>query len=546
MRIILVLLSILFIAGCQLRPPQGMEKVDCSVSKASQTCLLEPVKAVEPSVPSPDENAAGEAPIVNIDTYAVPGMPSLPEPVDAYLDEESVVPYHGDFPLSDHKRVDKLIVRYTGSQRRTFSRWLIRSGRYIPKIQMVFASEGIPLDLSYLAMIESGFNVRAYSWANAAGPWQFIEQTGQIYGLENNWWQDSRLDLEKSTHAAARHLKYLHKRFDGDWYLAVAAYNAGGGKVRRAVKASKSRDFWTLVDGDVLREETKNYLPKLLATLHIVKNLKQYGFADLDFDTPLNYETITLDSTTDLEIIANFAGVSYEQLKELNPELKRWCTPPGETSYQLHVPFGTAGQIMKQYALLPAEDRARYHRYQIKSGDTLLGLAKKYRIQVDDIIALNKIKNPRAIQIGTNLILPLKEGHTILPQNVRGDSYVRSYRTEYKVRSGDSLWSIARRFSVSEKQLRVWNRLGWSNMLRPGQVLKVSAAGKTRVASTSKKSTPTRKLVYKVVPGDTLWGIGRQFDVATEQIMRWNDLSEKHVLRPGQTLTLLVASSTQG
>lgn len=551
MKRILIILILLILAGCQTLVPQTV-KQDTQLSPVTtNTCTLDPGEQEELTAPCETAGEGADKAIAQeetpaVETYSLPTMPNLPAPVGDYLDEVAVVPYHADFPLSSHQRVDKLIKSYTGPQRRTFSRWLIRSGRYISKIQMVFASEGIPLDLAYLAMIESGFNVRAYSWANAAGPWQFIEQTGRLYGLQNNWWLDSRLDLEKSTHAAARHLKYLHDRFDGDWYLAVAAYNAGGGKVRRAIKASDSRDFWTLVKGRVLREETKNYLPKLLATLHIVKNLEQYGFHDLEFDTPLSYETITLESSTDLEIIADFAGISYKELKELNPELKRWCTPPGEKNYQLHVPFGSAGRIMELYAQLPEEDRARYHRYQIKSGDTLLGLAKKYRIQVDDIIALNKIKNPRGIQIGTNLILPLKEGYTSLPKNASGDTYVRSYRKTYKVRSGDSLWSIARRFSVTEKQLRVWNRLGWSNMIKPGQVLTVSTSGNTRVAGKSQKSTPTRKLVYKVVPGDTLWGISRQFDVATEQIMRWNDLSEKHILKPGQILTLMVALSQQG
>ena len=473
LRSIFAVFLLLIFSGCQLQVPSGNEQTTQAASQMSTLCELAPVTLDQACPPAVTLVEDVDEPAVSA-TYMLPDIPDLPEAVGAYLDAERSVPYHGDFPLSYHSRVDKLIKRYTGSQRRTFSRWLVRSGRYISKIQMVFASEGIPLDLAYLAMIESGFNVRAYSWANAAGPWQFIEQTGRLYGLKNNWWLDSRLDLEKSTHAAARHLKYLHDRFDGDWYLAVAAYNAGGGKVRRAIKASDSRDFWTLVDGKVLREETKNYLPKLLATLHIVKNLDQYGFSDLDFDAPLNYETIALESTTDLEIIADFAGISYQKLKELNPELKRWCTPPGETDYQLHVPFGTAVQIMEQYAQLPKEDRASYSRYQIKSGDTLLGLAKKYHIQVDDIIALNKIKNPRSIQIGTNLILPLKEGYTKLPQNAQGDAYVRSYRKTYKVRSGDSLWSIAKRFSVTEKQLRVWNRLGWSNLLKPGQVLAVS------------------------------------------------------------------------
>ncbi len=458
--------------------------------------------------------------------------------------EPPKLPYYGDFPLSSHPRVDKLCNLYTGNARRTFGRWLERAGRYIPMIQQVFAEEGVPLDLAYLAMIESGFNVRAYSWAHAAGPWQFIESTAKLYGMENDWWQDQRCDIEKATHAAAQHLKYLHKRFDGDWYLAVAAYNAGGGKVRKAIRESDSRDFWALTDGKVLREETKNYLPKLIAALTIIKDLEGTGFTELDLSEPLAYEIVTIPSSTDLEVVARLCDAEYAQIKALNPSLKRWSTPPGVRDYQLKIPAGTAEQFQLMYAELPEDQRARYHRHQIKSGDTLGKLAKKYRIQIDDIITLNNIENPRALKIGTNLILPLQENFTSLPVDSLADNYQRSYRKTYTVRSGDSLWKIAKRFSVTEKQLRVWNRLGWSNMLRPGQKLAVSRPGKrTKVA---KKVGPAKKLVYQVRPGDTLWGIGRQFDIELDMIRIWNDLSSGHVLRPGQKLTLMVPASRQG
>lgn len=476
----------------------------------------------------------------------LPIAKNLPEPISEYLLANSLLPYSGDFPLSEHARVEKLVKRYSGTSKKMFGLWLERAGRYVPKIQMVFADEGVPLDLAYLAMIESGFNVRAYSWAHAAGPWQFIESTGRVYGLDNDWWQDGRLDLERSTRAAAKHLKYLHKRFDGDWYLAVAAYNAGGGKVRKAVRESGSRDFWVLTEGRVLQDETKDYLPKLLAALSIVKNLEAYGFANLDFSEPIEYETITLETSTDLEILAQFCGISYRELKDLNPELKRWCTPPGITNYQLRIPFGSSEQVSALYAQLPKDQRASYHRHQIKSGDTLQVMARKYRIRVDDIVALNNIKNPRALQIGQNLILPLKKGFSALPTNALEDSYVRSRRRTYKVRSGDSLWSIARRNNVTQKELRVWNKLGWSNLLRPGQVLAVSKPGVRAVAKAQPKKGPSRKLVYKVVPGDTLWDIGRQFDVATEEIRRWNELSHGQIIRPGQKLTLMVSASRQG
>ncbi|MCD6187421.1 MAG: LysM peptidoglycan-binding domain-containing protein [Desulfuromusa sp.] len=498
-----------------------------------------------PSQPLIEIAAEKKQPVVV--KYELPEVEPLPASLIEYLQSGPPLPYFGDFPLSQHPRVDKLIKRYSGSSKKMFAHWLKRAGRYVPKIQMIFADEGIPLDLAYLAMIESGFNVRAYSWAHAAGPWQFIESTGRIYGMKNDWWQDGRLDLEKSTRAAAKHLKYLHKRFDGDWYLAVAAYNAGGGKVSKAIRKSGSRDFWMLTQGHVLRNETKDYLPKLLAALSIVKNLEEYGFSDLKCYEPLEYETFTLETTTDLEIIAGFCGISYRELKDLNPELKRWCSPPGVIDYQLKVPFGYAEQVRVLYTQLPSHQRARYHRHQIKSGDTLQVIARKYKIRVNDIVALNKIKNPRALQIGHNLILPLREGFTSLPTNALADSYVRSRRRTYKVRSGDSLWSISRRNNVTQKELRVWNKLGWSNLLRPGQILAVSKPGVRVIAKKETKKAvkkgPSRKLIYKVVPGDTLWDIGRQFDVATEQIRRWNELSNGHILRPGQKLTLMVSAT---
>ncbi len=484
--------------------------------------------------------------VVVVPAMMIPAAEPLPESLNEYLYASPSLPYYGDIPLADHARIDRLLKYYSGSGKKMFSRWLERAGRYVPKIQMIFASEGVPLDLAYLAMIESGFNARAYSWAHAAGPWQFIESTGRLYGLKNDWWQDGRCDLEKSTRAAAKHLKYLHRRFDRDWYLAVAAYNAGGGKVRKAIRHRKSRDFWDLTTGKVLREETRNYLPKLLAALKIVRDLEGYGFTELKFDPLLEYVTINIPTTTDLELVAELCGVKYAEIKTLNPELKRWSTPPGVSNYQLRVPFGTAQKFYAGYAAVPADQRARYHRHQLKPGDTLLALAKKYRIRVDDIIALNKIKNPRALQIGDNLILPLKEGFTRLPVNELADNYQRSRRRIYKVRSGDSLWKIAQRFRVTERQLRVWNKLGWSNIIRPGQVLAVSTAGKRKVAKKVRKSGPTRKLVYQVKPGDTLWDIGRQFDVATEQIRNWNDLTQGHILRPGQKLTLLVSAARQG
>mgnify|MGYP002152373952 CR=1 FL=1 len=539
--LILFLLTALMTGGCQMTA--GHLGQDLSVEEPADdkpaTVVLSDkpasasVEKVPKNVPDPFLHSV------------VSAATTVPELVEQFLQQPPVLPYTGDLPLSEHPRVQYFLERYQGPQRRTLVSWLQRSGRYIPKIRLIFASEGVPLDLAYLAMIESGFNVRAYSWAHAAGPWQFIEGTGRIYGLENTWWHDDRLDLERSTRAAARHLKKLHQRFDGDWYLAIAAYNAGGGRVAQAIRASGSRDFWQLTKGTVLRRETIDYVPKLLAALHLIRDPQAYGFTDLELEDALDYETVMVDSVTDLEVIAELCGVEYQRIVDLNPALKRWSTPPGVGDYPVRVPVGTAERFNQGYATLSVDERVRYYRHQIAAGDTLLSLAKRYRIRVDDIIALNKIRNPRALQVGQNLILPLRQGYSRRPVESLADSYARSQRQRYTVKSGDSLWSISRRFGVTEKQLRVWNTLGWNDLLHPGQTLLVSATA-ARVAASKAGSRPTTKMVYQVAPGDTLWGIGRRFAVETDQIRDWNDLDPNHVLRPGQKLTLLVTADSQG
>lgn len=477
------------------------------------------------------------------DTLMLTGTDQSP-PDNEGLTTAATTPLY-DFPVVENDKVRYFIDYYTGRGRQVFTRWLQRSGRFVPMIQQIFADYGLPRDLAYLAMVESGFNERAYSWAHAVGPWQFIESTARGYGLTIDWWYDERRDFEKSTHAAARFLSDLYKRFDGDWYLAVAAYNAGGGKISRAIRMYDSRDFWTLSRGSFLQPETKNYVPKLLAVLMIAKQPEKYGFTGLDYLEPYAYDVVALPTETDLEIIARLSGTDYDAIKVLNPELKRWCTPPGIKGYEIRLPAGTRERFVERYAAMDPTERISYLRHQIRSGDTLLKLAKTHQIRVEDIISMNNIRDPRVLRVGSDLILPLKPGYTARPLQELEDDYIRSRRTYYTVRSGDSLWKIAQKFSVSEKQLRVWNRLGWSNLLRPGQKLAVSAKGQKSVP-TGVVETPLKKVVYLVKSGDTLWDIGRRYAVPMSRIRNWNNLQTDHILRPGDKLTLLLPDSHRG
>ncbi|NIQ10947.1 MAG: LysM peptidoglycan-binding domain-containing protein, partial [Gammaproteobacteria bacterium] len=466
------------------------------------------------------------------------------DPGEAVAPQEPVF----DFPVIENEKVRYFIDYYTGRAKKTFTLWLERSGRYLPMMQRIFAEAGLPKDLAYLAMVESGFNDKAYSWAHAVGPWQFIASTGKRYGLKNDWWYDERRDPEKATYAAARFLSDLYEDFDGDWYLAVASYNAGPGKLRNAIKRYKTRDFWEISRGRYLKNETKNYVPKLLAALLIAKQPEKYGFTDLDYHEPLRYETVSLPSSTDLEVIARLSGEDYQTIKTLNPELKRWCTPPNVSDYLVRLPAGSTETFLAKYTDLPKHKRANYVRHKVKSGDTLLALSKRYGVRVKDIRRLNSIRNARAIQIGTNLIIPLNpdaKGKTALA--ALKDDYKRSRRKYYTVRSGDSIWTISRKFNVTEKQLRVWNRLGWSNVIRPGQRLIVSSrAAKRKVVTVTNNNGPVKKVVYQVRPGDTLWAIGREFSVAAGQIRSWNNLAENHILQPGDKLTLHVSVKSRG
>ncbi len=463
-----------------------------------------------------------------------------------------------DFPVVDNEKVRYFINYFSGPVHKTMRVWLERSTRYLPMMREVFAETGLPQDLVYLAMIESGFNNKALSRARASGPWQFMEGTGRMYGLTNDWWYDERRDPEKATRAAARHLSDLYQMFDGDWYLAMAAYNAGAGKIRRAIERYDTRDFWELTHGSYLKDETKHYVPKMLAALMIAKNPERYGFTDLNYHEPLTYELVEVDTVTDLDIIARLAGSDYETIKRLNPELKRWSTPPGQNGYQVRLPVGSAETFVEQYAQLPANRRANFVAHKVVKGDTPAALARRYGVRTDDLLRFNKVRDARSLRVGQNLLIPLnpEAGRMALAElreALRDDAPAgrpgKGTAQSYTVRPGDSLWKIAKRYEVTEQQLRSWNQLGTRSVLRVGQKLTVQGGSKAAAATAASKSKGTsqpagkadlKKVVYQVRAGDTLWGIGRQFAVNTAQIRDWNRLPANPVLRPGQRLTLMV------
>lgn len=295
-----------------------------------------------------------------------------------------------DIPIVYNDAVQKWIDYFTGNGSGHYAKYLARSGRFIPYMHAVLDKYNLPHDLVYLSMIESGFNTRAMSWAAAGGLWQFIKSTGSMYGLSVDYYVDERADVEKATDAAARHLKDLYDEF-GNWYLAFAAYNAGAGKVRNAINRHGT-DFWDMARGSYLRQETKDYVPKIIAAAIIGKNPRKYGFDHVEYQVPINYERVQLKSATDLEVAAECAGVEPDLMRLLNPELLRDMTPPHIPNYSLKIPKGTKERFMRKYAALSPSQRLKTIYYTVQRGDTLREIAGNYGVSERDLVSENSGK----------------------------------------------------------------------------------------------------------------------------------------------------------
>ncbi len=303
--------------------------------------------------------------------------------------------------------VSKSITLFSERIREKFSLWLSRSGKYLELMKGILKEQNIPEEMVFLSLIESGFNPNAYSPAKAAGYWQFIASTAKRYGLQINWWRDERRDPVKSTVAAASYLKDLYEMF-GSWNLAMAAYNAGEGKIMRALSRTKADDYWSLLPTNQIRRETKDYVPKFIAASLIADSPEQYGFDDLEFHAPLRYETVTLKSPVDLEVAAECAEITVEAIRELNPELKRWCTPPDIPEYSLRIPEGKKEIFQGNLSQIPEKERFTVDLYTVKKKDTFKNISKKTGIPVEVILDLNDMEKIMPLSAGTKIYLPPK------------------------------------------------------------------------------------------------------------------------------------------
>ncbi len=318
----------------------------------------------------------------------------------------TIAPYKSN-PIAV-KAVDNSIYLFSDRIRERFSLYLSRSGKYLELMKEILKSKNIPEDMVFLSLIESGFNPYAYSVARAVGPWQFISSTAKRYGLVIDWWKDERRDPVKSTEAAANYLKDLYKMF-GSWNLAMAAYNAGEGKILRALHRSKSDDYWSLLKTRHIRSETKNYVPHFIAASMIAVNPEEFGFKNIEYHQPLDYDEATVTGPLDLEVAARCADTTTEVIKELNPELRRWCTPPDMPVYILRIPAGSKEIFLKNLADTPEEERFTVETYTVKKGDTIDRIAKKAGVTVRAILVLNSMDKVKPLKPGAQISLPPKE-----------------------------------------------------------------------------------------------------------------------------------------
>jgi len=371
----------------------------------------------------------------------------------------------GHIPILYNQQVENTIKFFQTRGRDQFEIWLKRYVIYYDLIIGILEEYSLPEELVYLALIESGMNPKAYSRANAVGIWQFVYATGKRYGLNRTWWIDERRDPVKATRAASAHLVDLYEMFD-DWYLAMSAYNAGAGRIQRAMRLHQTRDYWQLYS---LPRETRNYIPTYLAAAMICREPAKYGFT-MPVNNPLKYDEVRLEKSADINVLARSAGVTAVELRYLNPELRQSATPTID-NYSLKIPVGIADKFLKNYAALPESERfaPQYVVHKVRYGETLWDISKRYKVSIHQLAAVNKIRNRHKIRIGQKLTIPVagqKPAPTYAQSGPPG-----SARVVYVVRKGDTLGQIAEENNTRASRIRRWNGLRYGQYIYPGQKL---------------------------------------------------------------------------
>lgn len=444
-------------------------------------------------------------------------------------------------PHQNHARIAPHIQWYRNNPA-YLDRVFERAEPFLCHILEQLEARDMPAEIALLPVVESAFDPFAYSHGRAAGLWQFIPATGKRFGLKQDWWYDGRRDVVASTEAALDYLEYLHRFFDGDWMLALAAYNSGEGTVRNAVRrnraAGKATDFWSLD----LPRETRAYVPKLLALSLVVEDPARHGLALREIANTPRIALVDTGGQLDLAIAAELAGLPIDDLHRLNPGYNHWATHP-QGPHRLVLPIDLAEDFGKALAELPPDQRLRWQRHEIRSGETLGHIAKRYRTTVAVLRETNQLSG-NTIRAGRHLLVPVAATAasdyrlSTAQRLARAQNRDRGgVRMTHVVRRGDTFWDLSRRYDVPLRSLARWNNMAPGDTLRPGQ--------KLAVWDRKAERRTLRTIQYQVRRGDSLARISSRFKVSIHDLVNWNGLSRDQYLQPGQTLKLYVDVTRQ-